>query len=514
MPPPQPSAIPGQKYPYTIHRIYLCGHPEENIRVDKAPETSPLRVIHTIIPRPRTTDTLVFPYKQTRPRCQKCAEAHMQRPSTRHPRSFTANQCQPQDSLVEEKNGFTHVLGRLRFLGRPENEAHTVVWPDEKEGDPGHEYYRRLKKLYDSVEADRNVGPHSSVPMEQRAGARIVEGPDREGSEKLAYVLRTAVDEALAPRQEYPHGLGHERFDAEERMALRLRADFLRSMEESDRQTPAAVQQVEGGRQSRSRSNTRPGQAGQAQLSSQQVLLQPNPQAVRTPAGGSQAQAQRDHAKLRANTHDSPLSCQRVTSPPSLPPLEEQDEIARYRAIALQLLEGGGTTPGVPFAGERHSDTLPQTSRRRLTNTDGLTPENVPSEISHQRPFGPSRSSGGTTLSYGDRPRQYTRPPPGAQSDPPGVSICEILDTFNSSPLSPSFWEEEEVAIGGGRGSFGSYKSLESQRHPGPGARGRGSMGSRSSFGNQRHPGPRARDSQGSFTSFGSAENGPRPPTG
>ncbi|KAF1966286.1 hypothetical protein BU23DRAFT_331125 [Bimuria novae-zelandiae CBS 107.79] len=481
-----PVASQGPKYPYTIHRMYLCGHPDEYIQIDKAPDTNPPRLLHTIVPPPLVVrGKTVKPYKQTRERCTKCAKAH--RASKRHPRSLAAHRIQPQSSDSTERNGFTHVLRRESFFGRGEEPTR---WPEEREGDPGYRDYSCLKELHHQVESGKNVRPHSAVAFEERAGRRTVEGPKWEGRGKLVYVAQTAVDPALAP------GLGHDEFNVE------LPQSQTQEARPSARASPAGNWQARGEDETRLRANTQPEQP-QGALPS--PLLPPS----RT-LGNPQVQIQRGQARSRANTHESGLSRPRVPPPPprQSPPSPrrapekasprsntgtanlDEDEVARNRALALQQLQGRASTPG-----ERHSDIAPLSSQQRPPSETDTSHDNVPSYINHQRPFEPNRLSGGTTLSFGDRPRQYryNRNSPPGRVEEPGLSVNSILETLYppcrfDQPEEEREWEREQG--GGGRGSYGSYRSFESQRYPGPRARSRGSGGSMSSFDSQRHPGP------------------------
>lgn len=402
MPPPKvgkiaPAATQSPQYPYIVHRLYLCGHPEEYICIETVQDSNPPRILHTLVPPPHIVASItVRPYRQTRARCFAC----------------TASQCNSASSTQAQgertKNGFFHVLRRERFGGARE---WPIPWPDEREGQPGHLEYAYLKKVNEETEVEKGLEWHGPESYETRVGRRAKKGPAWAGEEKLMYVLQTAVDPSLAA------GLGHDIFDEEGRE----RARSLSRSREIQSDTPDS----------------------------------PNRPPLETPVPSLSTPQQ---ARIHQNTNKSPKSPKNIPQqshrqrPTSHTP--NQTEISRNRALALQALERC-----IPPTGERHSDTTPQPPRHRPIPT----PSHIPSYISHQRPFGPTRSSGGTTLSYGDNPRQYDR---SNVIQEPGVSINTIMETVYSSPLMMG---ERQQRRGSGRGSFGSFRSLESQRFSGRG---------------------------------------------
>ncbi|KAF2446728.1 hypothetical protein P171DRAFT_441975 [Karstenula rhodostoma CBS 690.94] len=450
MPPSKPNPpAQGPRYPYTIHRIYLCGHPEEYTQIERAQNTSPPRILHTLVPRPRVVQGVsVRPYRQIREQCIACTS----------PSSSAKTHGRPLSRGGRVKNGFLQVLVRERFSGVEER---AIRWPEEREGGVGNEEFRRLKELHDNFEAQRNVSPHSAVAYQDRAERKMVKGPAREGGRKVAYVLQTAVDAVLA------EGLGHEIFYDGEAERARLIEDIneLLSPRVEDRGSRESTQ-------------------AQLQAVTRANSQKPHPRTPPAPSPRSPP------------TQRSPAQHPRRPRPHS--PTRSQQEIARNRALALATLEGRPFTPTPP---ERHSDTPPQPPARRPSLRPN--PTNVPSYISHQRPFGPTRPSGGTTLSYGDNPRGYNH---ADTREEVGVSIGTVLETL---------WPEREEGEGGGtegRGSYGSFRSFESQRHPGLRVRSRGSVESYESVGDGGRG--RGRGDRGSVGSLERGRGSPRSPRG
>lgn len=489
------TTVQGHTYPYTVHRVYLCGHPDEYIKVDRGPKTNLQKILHTIVPQPHTIQgKTVRPYRQTLRHCKKCAEAH--RGSVRHPKPLAAHQSQSQGGRSEEKNGFTYVLMRERFSERGRE---PIRWPDERETDVGHDAFRGLKGLHEKMEIGRNFVPHDAISYEERTGRRIVEGPKREGSGKLVYVVQTAVDSILA------RGLGHRDFENDESEAQRSLAQSTRHPQEENR--PTRIQPSP-----KSWRNSPPCSPSRTVDSS--VLV--SPQNQRRPEHSIPARP--------IPTAESPSIFHLLTQPPPPPPppppplrplrqplgstlpgplyqpnthqvIPDGDQIARNRALALQHLEGH-----LPTTPTRHSDSAPALNSRS-PHFNSPVHDNVPSYISHQRPFGPIRSSGSTTLSHGDEPREYDRKAEPGQQCEPGVSINDIIETlFPSSRFDIVEHDEDMEGLGKEEGSesAGLVRDMtdgitDRARRVGRGSKRRASRGSLSSFESQRYSGARGR---------------------
>lgn len=392
----------GSAYPYTVHRIYLCGHPDEYIRVDQAPDTTPILILHTIVPRPEMIEgRTVKPYRQMRQRCASCAETH--RASARQPRSLAAHQIQKQGDPNGCKDGFMHVLRRERFLVQNHNR---IRWPDEREDNPGFSEYCYLKDLHDKNKLEGDVHIHAAISWRGRAGRRIYQGPERVGTGKLVYVVQTAIDSSLA------RGLDHADFDADELATMQRQTHSVRLPSENKQvcsnTNPPEQEENETGLET----NQQPKKLAHFPLrtTSEQITQ------VLPPRVSSESQ--------RQVKPPGPGPMRTATLPKTQTDVGRAEEIARNRALALQLLEGRTLT-----STERHSDSIPLTSQHQLSRTDMCLQENVPSYVSHQRPFGPTRPSGGTTLSYGDQPRHYDGRPPD-RSEEGGVSISSIMETL------------------------------------------------------------------------------------
>lgn len=196
------------RYPYTFHRRYLCGHPDESIIVDRPHDTL---LQHTITEPSRGNNSTLKLYQQDLQRCLACAEEHCaerrhNNPSERQPRSLAAHQGQAQGGEGWLKDGFLHTLRRKRFFGSSEWSIH---WLEEKEKQTGLFETRFWEDLHSKSEEGRSIGPHPGIEFEDRVGRRKVEGPMRQGHDKVAYVLQTAIHADLAP------DLGHDMFSSE-----------------------------------------------------------------------------------------------------------------------------------------------------------------------------------------------------------------------------------------------------------------------------------------------------------
>ncbi|KAF9738862.1 hypothetical protein PMIN02_001174 [Paraphaeosphaeria minitans] len=436
--PTAPALTQRPHYPYTIHRIYLCGHPDDYIQIERAQNARPPRILHTLVPQPRVVAGVsVRPYRQIQQRCAVCAYSFGQGSSSR----FRNKVEEGRDSM---KNGFMSVLVRERFSGRGE---WSIPWQEDREDGPGNDEYRRLKELHGHIEAGSHLIPHSAMSYQDRAVRKTVGGPAREGAGKIAYVLQTAVHAVLA------EGLGHDNFDdAElEREQLIEEINALLPPKVTDRGSSVHTRDKQAqSPQRRTSSNTR-GSPHSPIVPSPLSPRSPQPTIPRSPTGNSpqpwRLSAPRQPRQSPQHTHHRP----RPARPKS--PTRSHQEITYHRALALAALEG--RVPSIPTPADRHSDTTPQPPPRPRPDRS-----NAPSHIAHQRPFGPASSSGGTTLSYGDHPRRYK-----------GVSIAAVMDTLypeDEDPKRVGIDDGEEV---GGRGSHGSFRSFESQRHPGPKAR-------------------------------------------
>ena len=445
-----PTAIQGLTYPYTVHRMYLCGHPDEYIKVDRTPDTNPQIIIHTIVPQLQMTESrIIRPYRQMFQRCTRCAEVH--RDYARHPRSLAAHRRQFQNVASVEKNGFIQVLSRERLFQKGKIPIH---WPDEQENDFGYDTYRRMKKLHENTVKERDSWLHDAIPYLERFGRRIVKGPKREGNGEMTYVVQTAVDSMLA------RGLGHKRLGT------------------VSSEAPSPPAQKASAR-------------NQAELEhDMQAILRPTAIPPRTP------HTLRHLTRAPSSLHQPPrstLSGPRLHSSIHRATFDfDEDQIARNRGLALQHLEGH-----LPTA-TRHSDSAPTSQLRSLRSTSPAH-DDIPLYIRHQRPFGPTRSSGSTTLSHGDEPRGYDRRLEAGQHSEPGVSINDIMETLFPSSRFGLVDEGEEIEEGGYRnesvelGRDTLDRSTEWGRHFGRGGRGRGSKGSLSRFESQRYSGAQGR---------------------
>lgn len=194
-----------RNYPYTFQRAYLCGHPEEYIRVDLDSNSQPSRLQHTIVPSPtRRSNTTSSIYQQTLQRCSRCAEGHQARRSHKNPRepvrSLAANQGEVQGDEDWVKDGFLQGLRRQRFSGGPK---YPVRWVHESFE---NKLYNKLKYLHESIESKRRRRPHERVPYQELIGTRFIHKPD--GKEE-SYVFERNVDPCLfmkPPANHYSDG--------------------------------------------------------------------------------------------------------------------------------------------------------------------------------------------------------------------------------------------------------------------------------------------------------------------
>jgi hypothetical protein len=312
----------------------------------------------------------------------------------------------------------------------------------------------------------------------------------------LMYVVQTAVDSILA------RGLGHGDFENDESEAQRSLTQSTRHPQEENRPTRIHPS-PKSWRKSPPYSPSRTVDSS----------VSASPQNQRKPEHSIPAKP--------IPTAESPTTFHLLTQPPPPPPpplrpirqplnstlpgplyqpnthqaIPDGDQIARNRALALQHLEGH-----LPTTPTRHSDSAPALNPRS-PHLNRPAHDNVPSYISHQRPFGPIRSSGSTTLSHGDEPREYDRKAEPGQQSEPGVSINDIMETlFPSSRFDLVEHDEDTEGLGNEEGSesAGLERDVtdgiaERARRVGRGSKGRGSRGSLSSFESQRYSGARGR---------------------
>ncbi|KAL5376649.1 hypothetical protein DPSP01_010319 [Paraphaeosphaeria sporulosa] len=311
----------------------------------------------------------------------------------------------------------------------------------------------------------------------------MVEGPAREGHAKVAYVLQTAVHAALA------EGLGHGNFEDTELERVQL-VEEKHELLSPKATNPRSLVSTNDKRAQSPKEGTSSNMRGSPSSPSAPAPISPRSPQRATPRSPTTNPPQPRRPPAPRQPRTSPEHTHRPVRPKL--PADSQQEIAHHRALALAALEG--RVPNVPTPGERHSDTTPTSAPR--VPIPRPNPATVPSYISRQRPFGPTSASGGTTLSYGDGPRRYD-----------GVPIAAVMETlYPENRDGKGEGRKDGEGVGLERGSYASFRSFESQRHPGPSAgstRSRGSVGSAKSHGS----GGRRRGDGESVRSFGSRES-------
>jgi hypothetical protein len=195
------SLAPCRIYPYTAHRNYLCGHPDEFIKVELWPPTQPGQVPtvhHTLILPIKRVVGNKNPYRQSLERCTLCAREHRtsQRQNfPRHPgRKLAAHQGQLQSVDCSVRDGFLLALARYRFQKEDDAQREQPFsWKDEGAEGPDSGLYGYLEDIYVQAEIARASKPHAGVPYPRRD--KHVVGP---GTDK-GYAIKVVVDEALLP---------------------------------------------------------------------------------------------------------------------------------------------------------------------------------------------------------------------------------------------------------------------------------------------------------------------------
>ncbi|KAF2689057.1 hypothetical protein K458DRAFT_383723 [Lentithecium fluviatile CBS 122367] len=215
---PEPPAL---KYPYLLHRTYLCGHPDEFIKVSSNPNPVPVLKIYTVQHTylPPSPSLLDQSYKQTLERCPLCArqhQAHKAREKPREPvRSLEAHRGEVQARLSQgyTKDGFLQALARYRFQSASRV---PVAWKDEGPDDAVHNL---LKEVYGKTTAERDYRPHAPVPYGERSD-KYAEGPGwptcnhigeitRGEETRQTYTIQVEVYEALIPSPPPPEPQRH-----------------------------------------------------------------------------------------------------------------------------------------------------------------------------------------------------------------------------------------------------------------------------------------------------------------
>lgn len=182
----------GAGYPYIMHRAYLCGHPDEWIKVHEIPGVQPRRLQHTLVSAfvPGTRE-LRMAYDCTLERCPRCADEHQAQRRQERPyectRSLAANQGEVQSSEDCVKDGFLHVLRRERFGSKVKSER-PVRWIDE--GDQ-NKVYRMLREMHVKTEAERGIKQHERIYEDERPQEQLLTNSDR----RKRYVTARRVTE-------------------------------------------------------------------------------------------------------------------------------------------------------------------------------------------------------------------------------------------------------------------------------------------------------------------------------
>jgi hypothetical protein len=188
----------GIYYPYTVHRTYLCGHPDEYVQVDEVTGSTPCRIQHCIVPPIKQPYTgAERAYQQTLERCRNCAVA-LRSEKRRNGETRSQNTCEGtvQADGQWKKDGFLHVLRRHRFGN---SSKYPVKWEDEG---PENVVFSSMKDLHEEVQKERGRMPHAIVPYEDRMGNRDVDGPG-----KRRYIVAERVDPDLLPAPRAPNPL-------------------------------------------------------------------------------------------------------------------------------------------------------------------------------------------------------------------------------------------------------------------------------------------------------------------
>jgi len=314
---------------YIVHRRYNCGHPDEFLEIKRFKE----HVKHTIISPPRVRHAEVKrAYQQTLERCCVCVEQHMTLMKRdyprRSPRSLATHTNEVRSSLHSQKDGFSQVLARHRFLALDTRTTQPVRWKDEEPSDPEHCIYTMLKTLYSNSEASRKSRVHKKLSFEKRIGRRTIRGP-----EGRCFTIETGVSADLDP------DLAYETFSPD-----------------SSPTSPDSAQRRSGDE-------------------AQDWILA-------TPSSG-------------------------YPQPAVFPP----NSVGNVNTLSRQRL----SEKNMSIPQQHYSDGMisncQQSSFKQPPEAPPNDPSYVPPHMSHQRPFGPTRPSGGTTLSFGDEPKTYINTP-------------------------------------------------------------------------------------------------------
>ncbi|KAK7189097.1 hypothetical protein PSPO01_04684 [Paraphaeosphaeria sporulosa] len=296
-----PTPSQGLRYPYTIRRIYLCGHPEEYVQIERAYHTRPPRILHTLVPQPQ---------------------------------------------VVAGRSWDEVEWGRNRG-------ERSIPWPKEKERGLGSEEYRGLQDIYEAIGTGRDVRPHSAVSYQDRVARKMVEGPAREGHAKVAYVLQTAVHAALA------EGLGHGNFEDTELERVQL-VEEKHELLSPKATNPRSLVSTNDKRAQSPKEGTSSNMRGSPSSPSAPAPISPRSPQRATPRSPTTNPPQPRRPPAPRQPRTSPEHTHRPVRPKL--PADSQQEIAHHRALALAALEG--RVPNVPTPGERHSDTTPTSAPR------------------------------------------------------------------------------------------------------------------------------------------------------
>ena len=111
------------RYPYTIIRTFLCGHPPEHIEVNIDPDGNKQHILLSIHKLNISRwidhgDTQKFDLKFSLQRCRKCAEEHEEKRQNTHKkdvRSLEASKGEVMREWNQRGDGFEDVLQRRRY---------------------------------------------------------------------------------------------------------------------------------------------------------------------------------------------------------------------------------------------------------------------------------------------------------------------------------------------------------------------------------------------------------------
>ncbi|PVI07235.1 hypothetical protein DM02DRAFT_622586 [Periconia macrospinosa] len=184
----------GARYPYVIHRTYLCGHPDEYIEVNEVQGSSPHRIQHCLIPPIKQPFVgLESAYQQKLKRCSTCEKnINLPKHFKRHPHtSLRSEASDKQQGLANGegvRDGFLEVLCRFML---EKNKGKT---PMLKDGDSASVLDKRTNGIYEKILSEQEIIPHPRAPYTSRICNKVFKLP----GDRL-YIVEERVAPDLMP---------------------------------------------------------------------------------------------------------------------------------------------------------------------------------------------------------------------------------------------------------------------------------------------------------------------------